>query len=69
MKLFGDLLYRPSVIRAVLMKLNHFPFYTLCVHVCPCLVHAVTEMLVNVLNIHGEDDDDDDPSETGGEGG
>ena len=36
---------------------------------CPCLVHAVTEMLVNVLNIHGEDDDDDDPSETGGEGG
>ena len=65
MKLFGDVLYRPSVIRAVLMKLNLFPFYTLC----PCLVHAVTEMLVNVLNIHGEDHDDDDSSETGGEGG
>ena len=39
-----------------------------CVTHCPCLVHAVTEMLVNVLNIHGEDDDDDDPSENGCEG-
>ena len=24
-------------------------------------------MLVNVLNIHGEDDDDDEPSDPGGE--
>ena len=32
-----------------------------------CPTPAVTEMLVNVLNIHSEDDDDK-LSETGGEG-
>ena len=36
--------------------------------VCLCPVHEVTEMLVNVLNIHGEDDDDE-TSEPGGEVG
>ena len=34
---------------------------------CSCPTLAVTEMLVNVLNIHSEDDDDE-PSEAGGEG-
>ena len=37
-------------------------------HACPCPTFAVTEMLVNVLNIHSEDDDDE-PTEAGGEGG
>ena len=36
--------------------------------VCLCLSHAVTEMLVNVLNIHGEDEDDNKPLDPGGEG-
>ena len=37
-----------------------------CSCVCPTL--AVTEMLVNVLNIHSEDDNDE-PTEPGGKGG
>ena len=37
-----------------------------CSCVCPTL--PVTEMLVNVLNIHSEDDNDE-PTEAGGEGG
>ena len=36
-------------------------------YVCSCPTLAVTEMLVNVLNIHSEDDDDE-PTEPGGEG-
>ena len=37
-------------------------------YVCLCPTLAVTEMLVNVLNIHSEDDDEE-PTEPGGERG
>ena len=52
--------------------LRQVPLYCflicLCMYVCSCPTLAVTEMLVNVLNIHSEDDDDE-PTEPGGEGG